>query len=377
MIERYFEFGGLQRDMRRFALACAERGHTVTVFTGQWDGPDEPMLTIQPVDIKAPTNHATMKRLDAFARQLKQKNEFDCVVGFNRMGGLDVYFGGDVCLRAKLQHQHRLWLRFLPRYHAYLWLEEAVFGLKSNTELMMISPLETEAIRRIYNTPPKRIHLLPPGIDRQRLTSGPLASEQKKQFRKTLGVLEDELMILTVGSSFHTKGIDRAIAAIAALPDELKKRCRYVVAGIGKEKQFNAIARKAGIGNRVRFTGGRQDIAKFYYAADVLIHPARTETTGTTLLEAIVTGLPVIATGNCGYAHYIQEANAGTVCPEPFDQIRFNYLLEDVLSNDKQRVEYGKNGSQYCQNADIYNMIERGAEVILARAEKNRIAFSL
>jgi len=110
----------------------------------------------------------------------------------------------------------------------------------------------------------------------------------------------------------------------------------------------------------------------FYRAADLLIHPARTETTGTTLLEAMVTGLPVIVTGNCGYAHYIQKAGAGAVCPEPFDQRKLNTMLCDILTNDQLRTQYGENAREYCRTADIYSMVARGVEVILARAKGNR-----
>ncbi len=372
VIERYFEFGGLQRDMRRLALACAEQGHDVTVFTGKWEGSDEPLIHIEIIDFKALSNHRTMKKIDDFVGTLRQEGRFDCITGFNRVGGLDVYYGGDVCLKAKLQQRHQMWRRILPRYRTYLELERGVFGPASDTELMLLAAIEAENIRQAYETAPERMHLLPPGIDRDRFVANPLPGEKTNHFRKELGVRDDELMILTVGSSFRTKGIDRAIHAIASLPDELKKRCRYIVVGLGKEKKFGAIAQKAGIGNRICFTGGRGDIANFYYSADVLFHPARTENTGTILLEAMVTGLPVIATENCGYAHYIQQASAGAVCPEPFDQIQLNALLRDILADDGQRQEYGKNASKYCQTADIYSMVARGVEIIVARAKKNR-----
>ena len=139
-----------------------------------------------------------------------------------------------------------------------------------------------------------------------------------------------------------------------------------------KQVTIKDIAQKAGIAERITFTGGRGDIANFYHAADVLIHPARTENTGNTLLEAMVTGLAVIATGNCGYAHYIQEANGGAVCPEPFDQKQLNQMLNDILTDNQRRQECGKNGSEYCQNADIYNRIEKGLQVIVNRAKQNR-----
>ena len=372
VIERYFEFGGLQRNMRQFAVACANAGHAVTVFTGRWDGPGEPSIDIEIVGFKAWSNHRTLKKMEDFVRSLRQKNEFDCITGFNRIAGLDVYYGGDVCLKAKLEQQGQLWRRFLPRYRTYLQMEEAVFNPASNADIMLISVNEAEKFQSIYKTTSDRIHLLPAGIDRDRLVPNPLPGEKRSLFRKQLGMRDDELLILTVGSSFRTKGIDRAINAIASLPKDIKKRCRYIVVGLGNESKFRAIAQKAGLAERITFTGGRGDIANFYHAADVLIHPARTENTGNTLLEAMVTGLSVIATGNCGYAHYIQKANGGAVCPEPFEQKQLNQMLTDILTDNQRRQEYGKNGSEYCQNADIYNRIEKGLQVIVNRAKQNR-----
>ena len=372
IIERYFEFGGLQRDMRRFALACAREGHDVTVFTNRWEGSQEPLIAIEIIDIRMSSNHRTIKKIEDFVYDLRRENKFDCITGFNRIGGLDVYFGGDICLKAKLQQQHQMWRRFLPRYRTYMELEAAVFGQASDTDIMFISSMESETIQRVYRTASERIHLLPPGIDRDRFVANFLLGEKQNRFRKEFSIQDDDLMILTVGSSFRTKGIDRAIHAIASLPQELKKRCRYVVVGQGNENKFGAMARKMGIGDHVFFTGGRNDIACFYHAADVLLHPARTENTGTTLLEAMVTGLPVLATENCGYAHYIQDANAGAVCPEPFQQAKLNTLLRAILANSDQQQEYAKNGREYCQNANIYSMIEKGVQVIVNRAEKNR-----
>jgi UDP-glucose:(heptosyl)LPS alpha-1,3-glucosyltransferase len=86
----------------------------------------------------------------------------------------------------------------------------------------------------------------------------------------------------------------------------------------------------------------------------------------------MVTGLPVIVTSNCGYATHIQKAFGGLVCPEPFNQKNLNLALKDILANDRQRAQYGKNAFEYCKNADIYSMIEEGVKVILSRAQKNR-----
>jgi hypothetical protein len=54
-----------------------------------------------------------------------------------------------------------------------------------------------------------------------------------------------------------------------------------------------------------RILRGTQRHPRFLLGADLLIHPAYNENTGTVLLEALVAGLPVLTTAVCGYAHYI------------------------------------------------------------------------
>lgn len=374
VIERYFEFGGLQRDMLRFARACAKAGHNVTVFTSVWDGARDETVKVEFVDFRAWSNHRTIRNIECFVHGLRQKNEFDCITGFNRVGGLDVYFMGDPCLKARLRKGHRNWLSLLPRYRTYLQMEAAVFGPESDTDILLLSPAELANIQDIYKTDPARLHLMPPGIDRERITRNPLQGRARRDFRRDLGVTENDLMILTIGSGFRTKGIDRAIKAIGAMPGRLKKKCKYVVVGKGKQKTFQKIAQLAGIGSRIIFAGGRADIRNFYYAADLLLHPARTENTGTALLEGMITGLPVLVTENCGYARYVAEAQAGQLCPEPFEQVQLNRMLEEILTQEQDRIRYGRNGRAYCETADIYSMTEKVVDVILGRARKNRCA---
>ena len=98
IIERYFEFGGLQRDMHRLAVACRRAGHNITVFTSRWDSPEQPPFKVEIVDFKMPTNHRTIKKIEDFVHELHRANRFDCIIGFNRVGGLDIYYSGDTCL---------------------------------------------------------------------------------------------------------------------------------------------------------------------------------------------------------------------------------------------------------------------------------------
>lgn len=110
---------------------------------------------------------------------------------------------------------------------------------------------------------------------------------------------------------------------------------------------------------------GRDDIPRFLQGADLLIHPAYNENTGTVLLEAVVAGLPVLTSAACGYAHYIEEAAAGHVVPLPFEQDHLNRTLADMLADAAARRQWRASGLEWAERADIYSQSERAADIIL------------
>ncbi|MGS8556559.1 glycosyltransferase family 1 protein, partial [Salmonella enterica subsp. enterica serovar Soahanina] len=79
-----------------------------------------------------------------------------------------------------------------------------------------------------YGTQAQRFHLLPPGIARDR-RAPPNAAQIRAQFRDEFGLAEDDLLLVQIGSGFKTKGVDRSLKAVAALPSALKKRARLFV----------------------------------------------------------------------------------------------------------------------------------------------------
>src|SRR3989304_3774784 len=125
-----------------------------------------------------------------------------------------------------------------------------------------------------------------------------------------------------VGSGFKTKGVDRSICALASLPEELKEKTRLFVIGRGNEGRFKRMAKRYGIGRHVRFLGGRNDVSRFMLGADILLHPSRSENTGMALIEAMASGIPILASDVCGYAHHVEKGKAGLLIPLPFRQER-------------------------------------------------------
>jgi UDP-glucose:(heptosyl)LPS alpha-1,3-glucosyltransferase len=216
-----------------------------------------------------------------------------------------------------------------------------------------------------YRTPEARFHLLPPGIAQDRRAPAN-AAEIRAEFRREFKLADDELLLVQIGSGFKTKGLDRSLKALAALPRELKKRTRLIAIGQDDPKPFLLQVKALGLSEQVQILKGRSDIPRFLLGADLLVHPAYNENTGTVLLEAVVSGLPVLVSEVCGYAHYIVEADAGRVVPAPFEQDNFNRLLAEMLGDDAARAKWGANGLAFAASADLYSMPQRAADVILA-----------
>lgn len=356
----YFAYGGLQRDFMRIAKECVRRGHEVHVYTTRWDGEREPDFTLHLVAVRGVTNHARARSFSDQTRNIA--TQYDLVIGFNKMPGLDLYYAADVCYQARIKAKRGVLYRLLPRYRAWRALEEAVFARGVKTDILLISAAQQAEYSGCYRTEAERFHLLPPGIHRDRLAPDN-AHEIRTEMRRTLGLTDAEQMLLMVGSGFKTKGLDRAIAGLRALPAKIRAHTHLYVVGQGDAAPFIKQARQLGVETHLHIMGARADVPQFLLAADLLLHPSTHENTGTALLEALAAGLPVLTTAVCGYAHYIDDARAGVVLPAEFNQQAWNAALEKLLAATELK-QLGANGLQFAKTADIYSMPERAVDVI-------------
>lgn len=364
ILYKYFPFGGLQRDFMRIARECQQRGHRIRVYTMIWQGDIPEGFEVLIAPVKAFFNHNRNEKFRAWVQADLIKRPVDKVVGFNKMPDLDVYYAADPCFEDKAQSLRHSFYKKTGRYRHFYEYERAVFDPQSKTHILMISDLQQPLFVKHYQTPEHRFHLLPPGIAIDR--KAPVNAEEiRVALRQEFNVKDDELLITQIGSGFKTKGLDRSLKALASLPTELRKRTKFIVIGQDEPRNFLLMIKKLGLSEQVTILKGRSDIPRFLLGADVLIHPAYNENTGTILLEAMVAGLPVLVTDVCGYAHYIEEADCGLVIKSPFEQGKLNQALQTMLENKGVRAQWQKNGLDYAERADIYSMPERAADIIL------------
>ncbi len=359
---KYFPFGGLQRDFLQIALECQRRGYSIRVYTLSWKGEVPPGFDVVIVPVNAITNHSRYQKFHEWVEKHLARFPADSFIGFNKMPGLDIYYAADSCYEDKARTQRRRIYRSIPRYKYFSRFEKAVFDESARTEILMISEVQIPLFMKYYGTSESRFHLLPPGIASDR-RAPPNAAATRQGLRHEFNIGEDEFFLLMVGSGFKTKGLDRVLSGMASLPEPIRSKTHLIAIGEDKSAPFHRLAHRLKLDQQVRILGGRNDIPRFLLGADLLVHPAYVENGGIVLLEAIVAGLPVLATDVCGYAHYIEESGAGMLVPSPYSQTTFDeQLLQMIMSEDQQTWQ--ENGLAFAENADIYSMPQRAADYI-------------
>ena len=360
----YFPFGGLERDCRLIAERCAAAGHEVVAFARTWQGPPPAGVLVRTFGRRGLTIPARNRNYVAALQQAlaAERTPFDAVIGFQKLPGLDVYYGTDPCYAAGV-YQKPWWKRWLPRYRHYLANERAVFAPEHGVVVLQYIDRDIDAYSRHYGTRREQFVVLPPNAVRAPYTPADRA-HARAAVRAELGAGPDDFVLLAVGSAFHRKGFDRAVDALATLPDE---RARLAVLGRDDPRPLQQLAARRGVGARVHCLGGRSDAATWFLGADLLVHPARRENTGTVLVEALHHGLPAVATARCGYASHISLSGSGLQLHDPFDASAFAAALR-TAADPVTRAHWRAAALAYASTGAIYGCHERAADAILAAA---------
>lgn len=341
-IGRLFRSGGLQRDCIEIARRVRALGHDVTIVCTANEASD--FTAGVPVDVVDPrswTNPGRDRGLGEAISALRGKR-FDRVVGFNKMPGLDIYYAGD----PPYVTTHGRGLKALmPRYFAQSNLERACFDPAVSTRIICLTERQVQSYRAVWNTPADRFRVIPPSLSAERRRPELRTNGVRDTIRAGLGVAGGAPVFLAVAAHGHTKGLDRTIAALRRSGDAI-----LIVAGIGdatrEGRSIRRWARQSGIDAQLRLLGHVEDIPALMAAADAMVHPARTETAGMVLLEAIANGLPVIASGVCGFADHVRRAGAGIVLDNAFSGDALAAALVDARDPDL-RARWSAAGAAY------------------------------
>ena len=368
-IFNYFPYGGLQLDFYRMLEEMLKRGHRVTVLCSGWEGERLPGAEYHIFPSRKWTNWGKALDFEAKACAFLQKNKFDLVVGFNRMKGADLYFAADNCFGKRSRKKGILTRMISPRYRVFERMEESIFSPESTTKILYLTESQKEDFIQLYGTAPERFYYLAPGVaDSFCVRENSAYEAAREKIRHEFGITPEKKVLIQVCSSFHTKGLDRTFRAFASLKE--KERNNSVLLAVGREDsgKMRSLMKQLSLPEgSVIFTGGRSDVADLLCGADLMVHPARNEATGGVLAEGLCSGLPVIASGCCGYAPLVKEAG-GIVLSEPFRQEELDETLHSILSHEESLKILRERGVSYGKSKALsfHNRAQRAADIMEA-----------
>jgi UDP-glucose:(heptosyl)LPS alpha-1,3-glucosyltransferase len=314
--QRYTPFGGAERFVERAIDALLERGVGVRVFTRYWplgrSGHIEPVLC-------NPFYLGSLWRDAGFAHAVRAalaRDRSELVQTHERIDGCDIFRAGDGLHRAWLAERRRAGSR-LERlriaanpYHRYVLDAEArVFAHPALKAVICISQMVRDDIRAYFEVPDERLHVIYNAVDPREF--GPAVRTERAATRAALGLADDHVAFLLVGSGYPRKGVTGAIHALARLP----ANTRLVVVGRDKNPaRYVRLARRVGVANRVVFAGPQRDPRPYYGAADAFVLPTLYDPLSNAVLEALACGLPVVTSTRCGAGELVVAHDAGWIC---------------------------------------------------------------
>jgi UDP-glucose:(heptosyl)LPS alpha-1,3-glucosyltransferase len=362
VIYRLSPKGGLEDNCLRVAETLVSRGHRPVIFTG------EPAIipgieTRQMQGATVPkSNHRRMEQLAQLAREVISEGQFDRSIAFQMMPGTDFVFLADPIREATGRNS---WKWLTGRYHVYKSLEARTLRNGSVSKLIGLSQTQMQPFVRQYNLASERFRIAPPTLNPAKIRPQTRNAQSRASIRTALGIRPDTPVLLSAALHGWVKGIDRTIDALSTMQEAV-----LLVAGIAETSNAALDIRKRikrrNLQSRVRFLGfmGTEGLLDVMSAADVLAHPARREVTGAVILEAIVNGLPVVATDVCGFSTHIEQAQAGEVLHGRFDLGSYRRALDRVISNSaalsKNGIAYGRDPSLSSGIDTVCDWIERG-----------------
>ena len=147
--------------------------------------------------------------------------------------------------------------------------------------------------------------------------------------------------LFSVGRIVYQKGIDLGLRALAQLQD---LEWRWCIAGDGPQtKPLQSLARELGISERVFFLGwqSREALVIDYHQANLFLFPSRHEGMPNAVLEAMASGLPVVATRIAGSEELVLDGVTGLlVNPEDIDSLRDS--LRRLIVDETMRTKMGR-----------------------------------
>lgn len=226
-------------------------------------------------------------------------------------------------------------------------------------QIALSKDLENYLHKKI-GVPSQSITRIVNGVDTQKFCPD---HDSRSWLRNTAGVPQDSLVIGNVGRMQSVKdplNLVRAFASLLRAQPDLRKNLRLVMVGNGPLREdVEGMVRKETISDLVWFPGESDEVAKLLQGFDVFVLPSKNEGISNTILEAMATKLPIVATNVGGTSDIVAAERNGILVAKENPQELSNALAR-YIADDHLRANHGDQSRALAESQfSIRTMVER------------------
>lgn len=225
-------------------------------------------------------------------RFLAQRPDAVAICHNDAMTG-DIYVNHGLLPAAMRARGHYAWRMVRNPLHLFTALRDRIrYRGRAHRAIVALSTTEADLLRREYGSIRAPITVIGNGVDLDRFR--PALADERERCRQSLGIPTDAFVAIFIGNEFERKGLSLLIDALPSLPHDVTL---LVVGGtVPMIAQAQDRAARIAASDRVIFVGAHADVVPFLSTADVFALPSAYESSGLVFLEALASGLPLVAT---------------------------------------------------------------------------------
>ena len=218
----------------------------------------------------------------------------------------------------------------------------------------------------------QNITVIPCFVDSQRFSKA--ASESRRLTRQEYGIEWDQPLIGVVGHVCKRKGLIHLVKALPAIQAAVPQ-VRVLIVGTEERSYGDAVrdcARELGVSRTLIWAGHRIDVERVLSALDLFVLPSLEEQIPLAILEAMASGLPVVATTVGGIPECVRDGVEGWLVPPAAPRPLASAVVR-LLQDESMRLRMGQAGQRRAreefspaQNARQVEALLRG---ILAKTQ--------
>jgi UDP-glucose:(heptosyl)LPS alpha-1,3-glucosyltransferase len=301
---RFTDAGGAERFTDRLATALTQKGYEAIVVAEEW--PKDRSYKVATIQSCDPYYFA--RECHEFLHELLPSKD-GIVFSLERTLKQHIYRAGDGVHRAWLQRRapfeswiKNAWANVDFKHRAFLRLEKKLFDPANTGWVIANSRMVKDEILSSFEFPEDRIRVIQSGVNLAKFQPC-TDTNRKSALRKSLSLPSHAVVWSFVGSGFQRKGLRFAIEIAA----KQKTEVWLAVLGKGETYEYEVLAHKFGLGNRLRFLPLGTSALDVYQSSDAFILPTIYDPCANACLEAAACGLPVITTNANGAAEWISN----------------------------------------------------------------------